>query len=117
MDLKLKKISSHGRDNSVIILDIDAEYGFEQESFRDTVRIQYSSASEETYVTVKARNPGVGLVVARIIEILGEHRHTEASGSPVAEIVDLLVHKAGMFCEDEKIAEKYSPAPAGHDCG
>lgn len=53
-------------------MSIKACYGWDGADCTDIIQVNYSGRSAEAYFTVKAVNPGIGLVLERIIRIIKE---------------------------------------------
>ena len=69
MNLKLKNIQFHEASSS-IIFTIEARYGYMGMMYGDLVKLNYFLHDKSPWISGKMLNPGIGLVIERIIEAL-----------------------------------------------
>lgn len=105
MRLKLLKINCRSEDISRVHMSIKARYNFEGEEFSDTIQLNYNGRSRDIYLTVKAVDPGIGLVIERVIDVVKDI--STEGGEPAAHlklVIDLLFEKLGMEYDTNAVA-------------
>ena len=106
MRLKLLKINCRSEDISKVHISIKAQYNFEGEEFADVIQLNYKGRSREIYLTVKAVDPGIGLVIERIIDVVKDI--SAGDGGPEAHlklVIDQLSEKLGMEHDSNTVAQ------------
>ena len=48
-------------------MSIEAHYGWNGEMHGDIIKLNYNGIKDQTFLTVKAKNPGIGSIIERII--------------------------------------------------
>jgi len=70
MNLKLKNIHKYGKDDSMIFISIEVNYGWKGKMYGDIIKVNYNSIKRDAYITVKLKNPGVGHVIEHLVEYI-----------------------------------------------
>jgi len=106
MELRLKKIYCYGEKKSNIYMALEARYGWDGSMIGDIIKLNYKGVSEQAYLTVKAQNPGVGLIVERLITYLKDLSSQRIERGTVSElIIDTLSSKLGMTYDSNTVEE------------
>jgi hypothetical protein len=106
MELKLAKIYRHGEDNSMVHLSIEATYGWKGDMRTDIIQINYNGIKREAFITVKLVSPGVGTIVARLVEIITGVNYTARSvKNPPLMILELLAEKIFLQYDEAEVRQ------------
>jgi hypothetical protein len=106
MELRLKKIYCYGEKKSNMYMAIEVRYGWNGSMIGDIIKLNYKGMSEQAYLTVKAQNPGVGLIVERLITYLKDLPSRRIERGTVPElIIDTLSSKLGMIYDSRTVEE------------
>ena len=104
MELKLRNIQYYGENNSRIVISIEARYGWGEENYAEIIKITYSTIKKTATITVKAKNPGVSLIVRKLIEVLKKiDFESDTIKNPAAIIITELHTELKMTFEEEMI--------------
>ena len=104
MELKLNKIYRAGDDGSIVHISIEATYGWGGDMFRDAIRIYYNEKKREAFMTVKALNPGIGAVAARILELMTGTNYRAASvKNPPRFVIEMLAEKLSLQYDSHEV--------------
>ena len=100
------KINCYGDNCSNVYMAIKALYGWNGKQCGDIIKLNYNGLKREAFLTVKAINPGVGLVLERIIDLVkGINLHNTALDNPMKAIIEILVEKLELEY-DSNIVQK-----------
>lgn len=104
MELTLSKIQRHGEDDSTVLMSIEAEYGWKGEMYRDNIQLTYNGRKREAFITVKILNPGSGMIIERLYElIIGSHYASRTVKNPPLQILEVLAEKIHLTYNEEEI--------------
>ncbi len=104
MELTLSKIQRHGEDDSTVQMSIEAEYGWKGEMYRDNVQITYNGKKREAFITTKILNPGAGMIIERLYElILGSQYASRSVKNPPLRIIEALAEKINLAYNEEEV--------------
>jgi hypothetical protein len=106
MDLKIHKIYRHGEDNAMVYLAIETHYGYRGDMFRDILQINYNGKKRDAFITVKMRNPGIGLVIERIVEFINTmDLKADSVKNPPLEIIETLGEKLNLRYDRDMVMQ------------
>ena len=104
MELNLRNIQYYGDNNSRIVISVEVHYGWEENHFAEIVKISYHTIKKNPTITVKAKNPGISLVIKRMIEVLNKiNFESDKIKNPAAIIITELHAELKMTFEEEMI--------------
>ncbi|HOD14373.1 MAG TPA: hypothetical protein PK307_02890 [Spirochaetota bacterium] len=104
MELTLSKIQRHGEDDSTVLMPIEAEYGWKGDMNRDNIQLAYNGRKREAFITVKILNPGSGMIIERLYElIIGSHYASRTVKTPPLQILEVLAEKIHLTYNEEEI--------------
>jgi hypothetical protein len=104
MELTLTKIQRHGEDESTIHMAIEAEYGWKGEMFKDNIQLTYNGKKREAFITAKILNPGAGMIVERMYELIsGTHYTSRTIKNPPLLIIETLAEKIFLKFNEEEV--------------
>ncbi len=104
MELKLRNVQYYGEDNSRIVLSVEAHYGWEENNYAEIIKISYSTIKNNPTITVKAKNPGITLIVRRIIEVINKIDFiSDKIKNPAAILITELHSSLKMTFEEDMI--------------
>jgi hypothetical protein len=106
MELTLRNIYCYGEKNSNLYMSIGVHYGWNEAMYADIIKLNYNGAKEQIFLTVKAKNPGMGIVIESIISTLKDIdlREDARANSPEI-IIEILSRKMGMSYDHEIVEE------------
>jgi hypothetical protein len=109
MELTLSKIQRHGEDDSTVLMSIEAEYGWKSEMYRDNIQITYNARKREAFITAKILNPGAGMIVERLYElIIGSQYASRTVKNPPLQILEVLAEKIHLAYDEEEVRRTLS---------
>jgi hypothetical protein len=104
MEFTLRNIYCYGEHDSNIFMSIGVLYGWSEAMHTDVIRLNYDGAREKIFLTVKAKNPGIGIVIESIISLLMDiDSRKDGSENKLELIIDILSQKLGMKYDHEKV--------------
>jgi hypothetical protein len=104
MELILSKIQRHGEDDSMIHMSIEAEYGWKGEMYKDHIQLTYNGKKREAFITAKVLNPGAGMIVERMYELIaGTHYTSRTVKNPPLLIIEALAEKIYLKYNEEEV--------------
>ena len=107
MNLKLKKIHSYGKDKSLLLISIEAVYGWDNKMYGDLIKINFNLKKREAYLTVKVKNPGIALVTERIIELLAKiHISDSTLKNPPLVMIERMGEILGMEYDPKMVIKE-----------
>jgi hypothetical protein len=104
MEFTLRNIYCYGEHDSNIFMSIGVLYGWSEAMHTDVIRLNYDGTKEQIFLTVKAKNPGMGIVIESIINLLKDiNSRKDGSENKLELIIDILSQKLGMKYDHEKV--------------
>ena len=87
MECSVRKVYCHDDENSRVYMSLEVRYGSGGEMLREIVSLNYNGWKRRVMLTVNAVNPGIGLVIERIIDIVRDIDFVNVSGNPFEQII------------------------------
>ncbi|MBN2160443.1 MAG: hypothetical protein JW807_13700 [Spirochaetes bacterium] len=104
MELVLSKIYRHGEDNSMVHMSVEATYGWKGEMVKDTIQINYNGKKREAFITAKLLNPGVGLILEKMAEVITGVNYAGLSvTNPPLVILEVLAEKILLRYDERNV--------------
>ncbi len=87
-------------------MSIEVHYGWNEAMYADIIKLNYNGVKEQIFLTVKVKNPGMGIVMESFISILKDiDLREDAHANPPELIIEILSQKMGMKYDHGKVEE------------
>lgn len=105
MEFTLRNIYCYGEENINLFISMEVHYGWNEAMYADIVKLNYNGVKKQIFLTVRAKNPGMGSVIESIISSLRDIDSSEGATNTPERIIDILSQKMGMRYDHEKVGE------------
>jgi len=100
MKLKLTKIQFTGGGQS-FTLTMEVQYDYTGRIWMDAVKISHQGKAREPWISARMTNPGVALVIERIIDVMPDIDYSGDMRSILEKIIETLSHDLKMEIQPE----------------
>lgn len=105
MELSLRNIYCYGEENSNLYISMEVHYGWNEAMHADIVKLNYNGVKKQIFLTIRAKNPGMGAVIESIISSLRDIDSSEDATNTPERIIEILSQKLGMRYDHARVEE------------